>query len=98
MAVTFTQVEASLVNAGGDIIQARQVYERAVAFVTQADDVLAALATTYAEVIAEINAQAIALPGDVAWQNLKSRLDKIVAERGTLKTTTAAAKAALAAL
>jgi len=98
MAVTFTQVEASLTNAGGDIIKARQTYERSEAGVTQADNILGTLGTTYAEVIAEIDTQAAALPNDTAWQNLKSRLDKIVAERATLKTTTAAALAALAAL
>lgn len=97
-APTYTAVEAHLDSIRGDIISAGNGYARAASTVTAADNVLAALPTTYAATIAEINAQAAANPNDAAWQMAASRLAKMATEFQALKAKTAAAKAAFASI
>lgn len=54
------------------------------------------LPNTYAEWIAEINAQAAANPDDAAWEGMKAELALFTAEFQDLKAAIAAMRAALA--
>jgi len=91
---TFCQIEQALLNAAADIVKSRQRYDQANQATSAADNVLAGLATTYAEVIAEVQARAAANPDDPAWVLLDNRLAKYIAERNDLKAATACMVAA----
>lgn len=86
---TFCQIEQALLNAAADIVKSRQRYDQAGQTMTAADNVLAGLAATYGQVIAEIEAQAAANPDDPAWAMLQNRMAKYIAERNDLKAATA---------
>ena len=91
MALTYTEAEAALTNAGGDIIQASQVFASAKTNIVAADNKLGNIPTTYAELVATVDAN----QADPAWAALKLRMDKIVADYLTAKAGTAGARTAL---
>lgn len=95
---TFCEVEAALDNVRNDVNNNKSRYTGAVAQILAAKNAVANLATTYAAVATEINAQATALPNDTAWKMAKARLDKIVAEYNALRTKLQAAVDALTAI
>ena len=91
---TYCECEEALANARGDIVGARKRLDSGSQQVTQADNVLANLATTYAPVATEIQKA----PDETAWNVLKDRLAKMLVEKSNLKADSACAKACFAAI
>ena len=92
---TFCEIEEALANVRGDIVNARQLRDRSVQQIGQANASLGNIPTTYGSVISAIDAAA---GTDPAYADLKLRKDKMVAEYVALKAEVQAAVDALDAL
>jgi len=92
---TFCEIEEALANVRGDIVNARQLRDRSVQQIGQANASLGNIPATYGAVIDAIDAAA---GSDAAYAALKLRKDKMVAEYVTLKAEVQAAVDALDAL
>jgi len=90
-APTYTVCEAHLDTIAEIITREDGRYARASSDTTAVFNRLNGLPATYAATIAEINAQATALPNDHAWQMAKSRLAKFTADFQALKAKAEAA-------
>ena len=92
---TYTTTKATLDEIAARSEQARKRLEQARALVDAAVNELAAMGTAYSAFVAQLNADAAARPGDVAWQHAKAEMDQLAADFAALRTTAQAMRTAL---
>jgi hypothetical protein len=98
MAMDYSGVVLRLANVASDIDTQRQRFNSAVQAITAANNVLGNMPTTYAEVLAAVDAGVAANPADRGWLNAQADKDHFVADFLALKAEVQAAVDALAAL
>lgn len=95
MATTFSTAKVGLDEIAARIQQHRKALENAKAGISSAKAALDGMATTYGQLVGDIDAAVTADPEDVAWANLKAEKDNLVAEFVTLTGTAGSMKTAL---
>lgn len=80
MASTYATQKTALTEIAGRIVQNRQRLARCQQEAVTAESDLGAMVTVYGSIVADIDADLAASPGDTALQVLKADKDKLVAE------------------
>lgn len=87
MAFTYTEIKTALDEIAERATQNSKRVAQAKATLSAAQGDLAAMATVYATVVADLNAAATANPSNAAWQAAKAEKDQLVADFQALKAT-----------
>lgn len=95
---TPAQMDATLDGISEQLTRYRTLLVQSESNITLADNELAAMVADYGTLVTAINADAAANPDDANKAARKARATEYLAERATLKTQSAAMKAALDAL